>query len=126
MVYRIAFHYFGNREDAEDVTQDVFLKIFSSNESRENDEELKEMAKMEMGAKEIKNYAQSTEPKKERKPREKKIDVDKAAIIRTLFECMKDGDYENLTIKNEQKEITFSLHDCEYSLNLVKHRPPKK
>ena len=39
MVYRIAFHYFGNREDAEDVTQDVFLKIFSSNESRENDEE---------------------------------------------------------------------------------------
>ena len=41
MVYRIAFHYFGNREDAEDVTQDVFLKIFSSNESRENDEEFK-------------------------------------------------------------------------------------
>ena len=41
MVYRIAFHYFGNCEDAEDVTQDVFLKIFSSNISRENDEELK-------------------------------------------------------------------------------------
>lgn len=41
MVYRIAFHYFGNREDAEDVTQDVFLKIFSSDVSRENDEEFK-------------------------------------------------------------------------------------
>ena len=89
-------------------------------------EEAEEMAKMELGAKEIKNYTQSDKPKKERKPREKKIDADKVAIIRTLFECMKDGDYENLTIKNEQKEITFSLHDCEYSLNLVKHRPPKK
>ena len=89
-------------------------------------EEAEEMAKMELGAKEIKNYTQSDKTKKERKPREKKIDVDKVAIIRTLFECMKDGDYENLTIKNEQKEITFLLHDCEYSLNLVKHRPPKK
>ena len=89
-------------------------------------EEAEEMAKMELGAKEIKNYTQSDKPKKERKPREKKIDVDKVAIIRTLFECMTDGDYENLTIKNEQKEITFSLHGYEYSLNLVKHRSPKK
>lgn len=89
-------------------------------------EEAKEMAEMEIKAKGIKNYTQGDKTKKERKPREKKIDIDKVAIIRTLFECMKDGDYENLTIKNEQKEITFSLHDCEYSLNLVKHRPPKK
>ena len=89
-------------------------------------EEAEEMAKMEIGAKEIKNYAQSIEPRKERKPREKKIDIDKVTIIQTLFKCMTDGDYENLTIKNEQKEITFSLHGYEYSLNLVKHRPPKK
>ena len=27
MVYRILFHYFGNREDAEDVSQDVFDSI---------------------------------------------------------------------------------------------------
>lgn len=41
MVYRIAFHYFGSREDAEDITQEVFMKLYSSNISRENDEELK-------------------------------------------------------------------------------------
>ena len=88
-------------------------------------EEAEEMAEMEIKAKGIKRYEQSEKPKT-KKPREKKIDSDKIAIIKTLFECMTDGDYENLTIKNEQKEITFSLHGCEYSLNLVKHRPPKK
>lgn len=41
MVYRIAFHYVGRQEDAEDIVQDVFCKLYSSNLSRENDEEVK-------------------------------------------------------------------------------------
>lgn len=41
MVYRIAFHYFGRREDAEDITQDVFMKLYSSNITRETDDEIK-------------------------------------------------------------------------------------
>ena len=41
MVYRIAFHYFGSREEAEDITQDVFMKLYSSNISREKEEEVK-------------------------------------------------------------------------------------
>ncbi len=41
MVYRISFHYFGNREDAEDVAQDVFMKLYSQKIEFENDEELK-------------------------------------------------------------------------------------
>lgn len=40
-VYRIAFHYFGNREDAEDVTQDVFIRLYSTSLSRESDEDIK-------------------------------------------------------------------------------------
>ena len=40
MVYRISFHYFGNREDAEDVSQDVFLKLYSHNTKFESEEEL--------------------------------------------------------------------------------------
>lgn len=89
-------------------------------------EEAEEMAKMEIGSKEIKNYAQSTEPKKERKPREKKVDTDKVAIIESLFGFLQTQELENVVVKNDQKEITFSLNGCEYSLNLVKHRPPKK
>ena len=41
MVYRISFHYFGNREDAEDVSHDVFLKLYSHNTKFESEEELK-------------------------------------------------------------------------------------
>ena len=41
MVYRILFHYFGNREDAEDVLLDVFIKLYSSKISTKNDEEIK-------------------------------------------------------------------------------------
>ena len=41
MVYRISFHYFGNREDAEDISQDVFLKLYSHNTKFESEEELK-------------------------------------------------------------------------------------
>ena len=40
MVYRISFHYFGNREDAEDVSQDVFVKLYSSNINPESEEEI--------------------------------------------------------------------------------------
>lgn len=41
MVYRISFHYFGNREDAEDVSQDVFTKLFSSTVKFKSDEDMK-------------------------------------------------------------------------------------
>lgn len=41
MVYRIAFHYFGRQEDAEDVSQNVFTKLYSSNLLCDSDDELK-------------------------------------------------------------------------------------
>ena len=41
MVYQISFHYFGNREDAEDVAQDVFIKLYSSKQDLKNEEEIK-------------------------------------------------------------------------------------
>lgn len=41
MVYRISLHYFGDREDAEDVTQDVFLKLFSYQGKFETEEQKK-------------------------------------------------------------------------------------
>jgi len=41
MVYRISFHYFGNREDAEDVSQDVFIKLYSCNTEMKNENEIK-------------------------------------------------------------------------------------
>lgn len=86
-------------------------------------------------AKEIRRYEQSAE-KKARKPREKKIDAEKVAIIHYLVDRMEsrhccvdeddDWDFDNICIPNEQKEITFRVGGNEYSLTLTKHRPPKK
>ncbi|MGN1422348.1 MAG: RNA polymerase sigma factor [Oscillospiraceae bacterium] len=41
MVYRIAFTRLGNRPDAEDITQDVFVRLFRANVSFENEEHRK-------------------------------------------------------------------------------------
>ena len=41
MVYRISFHYFGNREDAEDITQDVFTKLYQSKVRMDKEEDVK-------------------------------------------------------------------------------------
>lgn len=40
-VYRVAYHYFGNREDAEDITQDAFIKLFNQEKNWGNEEEIK-------------------------------------------------------------------------------------
>lgn len=94
-------------------------------------EEAMEMAKMELGAKEIKSYTQSDKPK-EKKKREVKMDELKVRFIRMLhvFIYMGGMDFsENITdvtIANPQKEITFRIGADEFSLTLTKHRPPKK
>ncbi len=80
-------------------------------------------------AKDLRRYEKADKPR-EKKKREVKLDEDKIAIIELLFDFLKNETYllpiEEIIVKNLQKEITFKLKDCEYSLNLVKHRPPKK
>ena len=93
-------------------------------------EEGEEMTKK---AKEVRRYEQSDKPKSKKK-REVKLDEMKIEIIKFLENAM-DGrhrfieedewDFENVIVKNPQKEITFVVNGCEYSLNLIKHRPPK-
>lgn len=72
-------------------------------------------------AKEIKRYEKSADTPKERAPREKKIDVEKVAILQILQKALIDNGY-NVTVVNEQKEISFDS----FLVTLTKHRPPKK
>ena len=41
MVFRIAFSYFGNQADAEDMMQEVFLKLLRQNQLPGSDEQTK-------------------------------------------------------------------------------------
>lgn len=82
---------------------------------------------MSAKAKEVKRYEKSAEPK-EKVKREIKKDDEKMLIIGMLYDYLSDNDEElfiNPTIANIQKEITFKVGESEYSLNLVKHRPPR-
>lgn len=94
-------------------------------------EEATEMAEMEIKAKtDCKRYEREV---KENKPtnRTPKIDTEKIAIIESvahqltrfvpLDENSLDG-AENIKIVNQQKEITFTVGENEYSLTLTKHR----
>lgn len=106
-----------SREDAEQLWEDDQADYIG-----EDGEQMTEKAK------EIRRYEQSAE-KKTRKPREKKIDQEKVAIVDFIYTEMLHSDYiefKEITVKNEQKEITFRVGENEYSLTLTKHRPPKK
>ena len=73
---------------------------------------------------------------KERKKstRQPKVDEVKVNILEYIADRMQnrhccieenEWDFDKIFIKNPQKEITFTVDDCEYSLTLIKHRPKK-
>lgn len=85
-------------------------------------EEAAEMADMELKAKkDCRRYEGDTKARKSA-TREKKVDDEKVAIIARVALYLKA---ENVTIANEQREITFTVGENEYSLTLTKHRKKK-
>ena len=87
-------------------------------------EQASEIADMEIKANGIKDYAQAEE-KKPRKKREVKLDETKVNFIHYLEEWLLTTNVENVTIVNEQKEISFDIKGENYSLSLIKHRKKK-
>lgn len=89
-------------------------------------EEAEEMAEMEIKAGNINTYTQSNVEKKPRKKREVKKDPLKITFIHYLKEWLLTTSVEDVTIVNDQREITFSINGEEYSLTLTKHRKKKE
>lgn len=117
--------------------EDKFEKLVKQimAEAEEDDEpvtreEAEEMARMELGANEIKNYTQAT-VKKERKLRERKVDETKKEILQAIYDTLIDFRVDNgeedydVSMENET-DIHFTYKGDKYSLKLTKHRPPKK
>jgi len=88
--------------------------------------EAEEMAEMEIKANGIKSYTQSDVEKKPRKKREVKKDPAKITFIHYLEEWLLTTSVEDVTIVNEQREISFNINGEEYSLTLTKHRKKKE
>lgn len=98
-------------------------------------EEAAEMAEMEIKAKtDCKRYEREEKQNKSTN-RTPKIDAEKVEIIKsvahqlTRFVKPDTEDIEgaeNIKITNQQKEITFTVGENEYSLTLTKHRKKKE
>lgn len=69
-------------------------------------------------------YVTSEKPKAERKPRERKVDNEKLALLEMLASGLTDSNIE-VAFENEVK-LHFNYNGSSYSVTLTKHRPPKK
>ena len=81
-------------------------------------EELTEKAK-----KEIKRYEQS-DKKRKSSTRERKVDNEKKAFL-DGFRVFVEGKGGNVTTQKNEAEFSFTYGGNEYSVKLIKHRPPK-
>lgn len=89
-------------------------------------EEALEMAEMEIKAAENGRRYEGDTTTRKKGERKVKIDEEKVAVIAYLSEQMKKyAGAEKVVISNQQREIDFHIGDSEYTLSLVKHRPPK-
>lgn len=70
------------------------------------------------------HYVQGDKPKTERKPRERKVDNEKLALLKMLASGLTNSNIE-VTFENEVK-LHFNYNGSSYSVTLTKHRPPKK
>lgn len=107
-----------------DKREKLILEIMKEAEADEEPvtrQEAEEMADMELKAKNIKNYVQATVEKSKAKRTVKK-DPEKIEIIQKIYNFLLTNGFENATITNEQREITFD----DYSITLTKHRKKER
>lgn len=65
--------------------------------------------------------------KKERKPREKKENPLKKSIIQVINDAFYDCDlvFDDISVRNDEKYIDFTIENREFTVNLVEHRKKK-
>ena len=86
-------------------------------------EEATEMAKMELGEKEVKRYEKSDTPKKKAE-KVRKVDETKKKFINGFRVYLEGCGCKVDPLKNET-DLHFSFENENYSVKLTKHRAPK-
>lgn len=90
-------------------------------------EEAEEMAKMELGAKEIKIDARADAPKAEKAEKRRrtvKYSDEKIELFNDLKEYLTNK-YENVVVVKENGSFSLEIGEKSFNLNIVEHRPPK-
>lgn len=89
-------------------------------------EEAEEMARMELGAKQIKRYEQAEKPRKKReKPKTVKVSDEKKELFNTILTNLDRADgvfRENITVLRENKLILVEIGDKKFKIDLIQTR----
>jgi FKBP-type peptidyl-prolyl cis-trans isomerase len=95
--------------------------------SDETVDELTEKAKKNRITATVHKAKAEDSAKKERKPREKKENPLKKAIIDALLKGLEQNLAENaeIHVTNDEKYIDLHVNGLEFTINLVQHRPKK-
>ncbi len=115
-------------EKAEKLIQAVYKDLADDVPETTIDDVL-EVIQMETKAKTIHNYVQAEgkKPKAKRVVKMDDVKIDFLKKVKIFLDGMAlEGELAEVEIVNPQKEISFQIGGESYSLNLVKHRPPKK
>lgn len=107
----------------EELAEEIYKEALEDGEEVTKEEAL-EMARMEMGAKDIKNYTQAAPEKKERKPRERKVDEDKGFLLDEVKTALTEVVDSAIEVETETC-LHFDFNGNRYTLKLTKHRPKK-
>lgn len=90
--------------------------------------EAEEMAKMELGAKDVSRDAKAVTTPKERKPRPVKVSDEKKELFDTIVANLTRAigvEPENITIVTPNKLIEVKIGEKTFKIDLIERRPPK-
>lgn len=107
-----------------DISMAEAIDMYLSDNGIEVNEE---QEKLDAHAKKIKiqHGAVADKPKKKTK-RERKPNELKRTLIEVITDAMENYLGEEVTVRNIEKYIDFSIDEREFTINLVEHRKPKK
>lgn len=116
------------------ISKDEAIQLWLVDEEYTTDEtveELSEKAKKNRITATIHQAKATNSQKKERKPREKKENPLKKAIINAICEGIEanveklNADIVHFVVTNDEKYINLTVNDLEFTINLVQHRQKK-
>jgi len=115
-----------NKCDREEAIELIKYDIaVESDEATEFDLTAEQMANVKTMMRKVDHAKQDGKVKRERKPNELK-----EAIVAEVAEFLREDAlgqvYENVTITNKNRQISFVVGDKSFELTLVEKRPPKK
>lgn len=107
-----------------DISMAEAIDMYLSDNGIEVNEE---QEKLDAHAKKVKiQHGATTDKPKKKVKRERKPNELKRTLIEVIAETMENYLGEEVTVRNIEKYIDFSINERDFTINLVEHRKPKK